>query len=110
MREEFEKITKEMTDLCVKKNKDYGNSFNKSLDEDGLLVSKIRLGDKLARFSNLIKKEALVSDETLRDTLIDMASYAVLTIMWMDLKESATPSIVCGLDPRYMREGSVNNE
>src|SRR5699024_10866424 len=42
----FNSVTKNMVALYSRKNRDYGNSFDKSLDEDGLLVAKIRLGDK----------------------------------------------------------------
>lgn len=80
----FESVTDEMRALCVRKNQDYGNSYGKSLDEDGLLVAKIRLMDKINRFSNLIKNDVLIADESIRDTLIDAANYIVLTIMWMD--------------------------
>ena len=48
---EFNKVTQEMTELYMRKNKDYDSSFDKSLDEYGLLVAQIRLGDKLNRFS-----------------------------------------------------------
>lgn len=84
----FEKVTHEMMDLYIRKRQDYGNSFDKSLDEDGLLVSKIRLGDKYSRFCSLIKTEGLVKDEGIRDTLIDLANYAIMTIMWMEDQEN----------------------
>lgn len=80
----FKAITTEMLNIYDKKNRDYGNSFDKTLDEDGLLVSKIRLQDKFQRFSQLIKSEAQVKDESIRDTLVDMANYAIMTVMWMD--------------------------
>lgn len=80
----FKKITKEMVDLYSRKNTDYGGSFDESLDEDGLLVAKIRMKDKLNRFSQLIDNDGLVEDESLRDTLIDLANYSVMTIMWLD--------------------------
>ena len=57
-------------------------AFTKSLEEDGLLVAKIRLGDKYKRFSALIKQENLVKDESIEDTLLDMASYAIMTVMF----------------------------
>jgi hypothetical protein len=83
-------ITEELLDLYLKKNNDYGNSFDISLDEDGLLVAKIRLGDKSKRFESLLKKKQQeVADESMRDTLIDMANYAIMTVMWMDKQESA---------------------
>lgn len=83
----YNMIVSEMSRIYSKKNKDYGNSFDTSLDEDGLLVAKIRLGDKYKRFSQLIKNSAEVKDESKRDTLIDMANYAIMTVMWMDLQE-----------------------
>ena len=83
----FRFITEEMVTLYSKKNADYGDAFTQSLDEDGLLVSKIRIKDKLNRFAKLIENDALVNDESMRDTLIDMANYAVMTMMWLDKNE-----------------------
>lgn len=82
----FGMICNHLENLYNKKNHDYGNSFDKQLDEDGLLVSKIRLSDKLGRFSNLIKNEALVKDEKITDTMIDLACYSIMTLMWMQKK------------------------
>ena len=83
----FRFITEEMVTLYSRKNKDYGDAFTQSLDEDGLLVSKIRIKDKLNRFSQLIDNDALVNDESMRDTLIDLANYTVMTLMWLDENE-----------------------
>ncbi len=80
----FEKIMQEMYATYKKKNHDYGNSFNKSLDNFGLVASVIRIGDKMNRFETLTKKEAQVCGESIRDTLLDMANYAIMTVMWMD--------------------------
>lgn len=81
----FSEITHKMLELYSRKNRDYGNSFDDSLDEDGILVSKIRLGDKFSRFTNIIKNgEVLVDDESIEDTLLDMANYAIMTVMWME--------------------------
>lgn len=76
----------EMMDIYKKKNKDYGNSFIESCDEEGLAAARVRLGDKWNRFKTLTQKgeEGLVKDESIRDTLIDMANYAIMTVMWMD--------------------------
>ena len=83
----FRNITIEMEKLYSRKNADYGDAFTESLDEDGLLVSKIRIKDKLNRFSQLISNDALVNDESMRDTLIDLANYTVMTLMWLDENE-----------------------
>ena len=83
--DKFEAITKKMHSIFRKKNHDYGNSFEQSLNEEGLAASRIRIGDKWNRFKQLSKgAEAQVNDESLRDTLIDMANYAIMTVMWLD--------------------------
>jgi len=86
---QFASLTQRMVELYSRKNRDYGDSFNHSLDEDGLLVSKIRLGDKISRFNQLVKLEqALVTDESIEDTLMDLANYAVMTIQWLERQQA----------------------
>lgn len=84
----FQEIVGGMCETYISKNHDYGNSFDKSLDEDGLVASKVRIGDKFNRFGNLIRKENKVSDESMEDTLLDMANYAIMTVMWMRCQKS----------------------
>lgn len=81
---QFKDIVKGMIETYVRKNHDYGNSFDKSLDKFGLVASVVRIGDKMNRIESLVQKKAMVQDESIRDTLLDMANYAVMTIMWMD--------------------------
>ena len=85
--DQHKELLDELNDLYARKNQDYGNSFDESLDEDGLLVLKIRLGDKYKRFSTLINQKNEVVDESMRDTLIDLANYALMGVMWMDKQE-----------------------
>lgn len=80
---QFFDITAKMANTYRAKNHDYGNSFEQSLDEFGLVASVVRLGDKMNRIKSLVKKEAQVKDESIRDTLLDMANYAIMTVMWM---------------------------
>lgn len=77
-------------DTYRKKNADYGNAFEKSMDEDGLLVAKIRIGDKIRRINSLIKNngEGQVKDERLEDTYLDLANYCVMTILWIRKQQS----------------------
>lgn len=77
-------ICEELTALYRKKNHDYGDSFYKSYKEWGMTMAAIRLEDKLNRFKNLVRNEAEVTDESLRDTLMDMANYAIMTVMEVD--------------------------
>lgn len=80
----FADITKEMVSLQEKKNKDYGNSFEQTLNEFGLIAGVIRLNDKMNRVKQLCKSQKQeVKDEKIEDTLIDLANYAVMTLSWL---------------------------
>ena len=82
--EQFRDIASEMLRTYIAKNNDYGNSFGESLDEFGIVASVVRVGDKMNRIKSLSKKEAEVKNESIRDTLLDMANYAIMTVMWLD--------------------------
>nr|WP_246582909.1 nucleotide modification associated domain-containing protein [Clostridium mobile] len=77
-------ICTELNELYKRKNHDYGDSFGKTYEEYGAVMAAIRLEDKLQRFRRLIKAESKVKDESIRDTLIDLANYAIMTIIEMD--------------------------
>lgn len=79
----FADIVGEMTELYAKKNHDYGDSFTEMFNEYGMTSVLIRLSDKYRRLKTLSKGEALV-DESVRDTLIDLACYAVMTIIELE--------------------------
>lgn len=83
-------LANKMTDLYARKNRDYGNSFDKSMDKFGLVVAAIRIGDKVNRLQSLVAKrgEAEVKDESLADTFMDLACYSIMTLLWLhDKKE-----------------------
>lgn len=83
---EFEKIAKSLVELYRRKNHDYGNSFHETWTEEGVTMARIRLSDKLARFKKLSRGEpSKVTDESIRDTLMDLAAYSIMTIIEMDL-------------------------
>ena len=79
-------ICMEMNELYDRKNRDYGDSFHKTFLEEGMAMARIRLSDKMERFKKLSRAngEARVKDESIRDTLIDLANYAVMTVMELD--------------------------
>lgn len=74
-------ICKDLNELYVKKNTDYGDSFSKTFEEYGITMSCIRLEDKLQRLKRLNKNKKLVEDESIIDTLMDLANYSIMTIM-----------------------------
>lgn len=75
-------ICNELSDIYARKNHDYGDSFHLSFVEEGMAMPRIRLGDKLNRFKSLtMKGDAKVNDESIEDTLLDLANYAIMTVM-----------------------------
>ena len=80
--EKHMEICKKLNSIYEKKNHDYGDSFHLSYLEEGMAMPRLRLGDKLNRFKNLSRgKDVLVNDESILDTLYDMANYAIMTII-----------------------------
>ena len=73
----FNDVLREMAELHERKNHDYGDSFSKSFAEFGLVSAVVRMSDKMERLKSLCRKDALV-EESVRDTLIDLACYAVM--------------------------------
>lgn len=83
-------ICKSLSELYARKNADYGDSFGKSFKEYGLTMACIRLEDKLNRIKALSKQEAQVSDESITDTLMDLANYSIMTLIEMSRDEENT--------------------
>ena len=79
-RQKVEKLTK----VYVAKNKDYGDSFSQSLDKYGIIASLVRMGDKMNRIDSLHDKPTTEVDESLVDSLEDLANYAIMTAMWLE--------------------------
>ena len=84
----FNDITEEMNALYERKNHDYGNSFSETFRKLGIISAATRMLDKMNRIVSLVTKDQQkVNDESLRDTLIDIANYAVMTIIEIDKKK-----------------------
>ena len=79
--ERHKDICDKLNDIYIQKNHDYGDSFSKTFQEEGMAMARIRLTDKLERFKRLTKTEGKVKDESIIDTLIDLANYSIMTIM-----------------------------
>ncbi len=79
-----------VTDLLLRKNRDYGSSFRKPGILSGALDSKskllVRIDDKLERLGNLIEKnsDGDVPDESMSDTVTDLIGYFVLLGLLLD--------------------------
>lgn len=97
------KLLYQLNDIYTRKNQDYGDSFHDTWVEEGFAMARIRLSDKLNRFKTLTKglgsdrgaysiridadgltMTQKVKDESIRDTLLDLANYAIMTVLEMD--------------------------
>ena len=81
--EEVYDILKKLETLLIRKNKDYNNSFDKTVNEYGYVVIAIRLEDKINRLKNLKNNKNQVTNESLKDTLLDIAGYCVLALIYI---------------------------
>lgn len=81
----FAGISDELRELYAAKNHDYGDSFGESYAEWGLVSPCIRLSDKVNRLKSLTQKNRAVADESVEDTLIDLACYAIMTLVELRL-------------------------
>jgi hypothetical protein len=68
-------------ETLISKQHDYGHENILFAGADGVLV---RAHDKIARIKNLLGRGAHAENESLRDSWIDLAGYAVIAIMLMD--------------------------
>ena len=75
----YNSIVDNMKEVCNQKNKDYGTSVQDTYEKFGNLAYIIRLHDKWNRINSLMEKgEAEVKDESIDDTILDMANYLLL--------------------------------
>lgn len=78
----------DMAETFAIKNKKYGNSFEASLDKYGLIAALTRISDKFNRAENLILNDDQgTEDESILDTLLDLANYCVMTAVYIEGKE-----------------------
>lgn len=80
---EFEELTAKMLETFKKKRNDYGPSSRLTYNLFGPDSMAVRMFDKLLRFANLTTegRETKVKDESVIDTLVDLANYALITVI-----------------------------
>lgn len=76
----FKQIIDDMLALYIKKNANYGNSFEKLYKDLGPIAGLVPLHNKLDRLTNLVKGDK--NDfESIEDTLVDLANYAIMNLI-----------------------------
>ena len=79
-----------LNDIYARKNSDYGNSFGETFEKLGVISAITRISDKYNRLVSLCTKpeeERKVKDESIEDTLLDLANYAIMTVIEMRKKD-----------------------
>lgn len=86
----FRAIQDKLVNIYAKKNHDYGDSFNEGCNELGVGYAFSRIFDKTKRFQTLAKGimnnnlSIEVQDETMEDTIMDLANYCMMYLAWKD--------------------------
>ena len=76
-------------DLYLQKNAAYGDSFHKLYSELGIISAVTQISHKYNRLVNLAKdRNAKTNDETITDTLLDLANYCILTAMELEREQN----------------------
>ena len=79
--EQLKHIQGQALELFTRKNADYGDAFAKF----GVIGVLMRIEDKI-QWALSIQKNGIifVSDETIRDTMLDLHNYAAMALMLLD--------------------------
>jgi hypothetical protein len=72
--------------LLLKKHKDYGPKNISGSPGGAVNGLRVRMHDKLARINHLYDSGATPENESLRDSFIDMANYAIIAMLVLDGK------------------------
>lgn len=81
----FKQIAHNLALLYEKKNNAYDNSFGDTFKKLGIISAVTRISDKYNRLCNLATHPNIDNlGESIEDTLMDLASYSIMTLMELD--------------------------
>lgn len=83
-KEKHGKICEKLGTIYSAKNADYGDSFGETFERLGIISAVTRITDKTNRLQTLATQAAKVEDEKIEDTLMDLANYAIMTLIELD--------------------------
>lgn len=81
-----EEVAIDLIDILVSKHNDYGPGNIAKAPGGPLNGLAVRLHDKVERLSNLVTNSKTPNHESLEDTFIDIANYAIIALLVLDNK------------------------
>jgi hypothetical protein len=83
LQEDYDDILDELRDIMARKNHDYSASGGDNISALGVKGVFVRMWDKIHRLRNIVweDRDAQVLNETLDDTLVDIANYAIIALL-----------------------------
>lgn len=91
----LEEIMNQSLDLYKKKNADYGNSFAEVYKELGFESGLVQILHKVNRIKGIYNNDrAEIENESIRDSLIDLANYSLMTVVEMELEEKRESGLI----------------
>lgn len=99
----FSYILDTMYNLYDMKNKNYGDSFGDTWRKLGPISGVTRLYDKLNRIISLIKGDKN-NFESLEDTFIDLANYAVMCLVEIQKEKLADLQVDIKAEAKYAQD------
>lgn len=99
---EFHKaVTQTMTDITIRKNHDYTGAADdpfanfRICESTGICSAEqgflVRMSDKMSRINSFVQQGTLlVKDESVTDTLFDLANYCILMAGYIESKKRLT--------------------
>lgn len=106
----FRNIQDMLVEVYAKKNHDYGDCFNEACDELGVGYAFSRIYDKTKRFQTLAKNimnnsaSVEVKEETMEDTIMDLANYCMMYLAWQG---STVDKGYCPGEVKYVDKNKV---
>ncbi len=80
-RDDAVKITNELLNILFRKHEDYGPMNIAGAPGGAMNGLRVRMYDKLARLNNLVDTGDTPNYESIEDTLIDLANYAIIGLL-----------------------------
>ena len=88
----YEKLMYENQEVYLDKNKKYGDSFTDTIKKYGYISALTRMHDKFSRIEEFIIEGYEDEEESLRDSLMDLANYCYMTVMALERDQNESDS------------------